>query len=63
MRAGCTGPCQQGRVTCPTPEACEIEEPNFYGQEHWRVFFVDLAMACAFAAVAAGLVVWVVRQA
>ena len=25
MRA-CTGPCNQGRITCPTPDACEHSE-------------------------------------
>ena len=24
----CAGPCQQGRLPCPTPEACESPEPE-----------------------------------
>lgn len=24
----CTGPCQQGRLKCPTPAACMIDEPE-----------------------------------
>lgn len=26
MRPGCNGPCHQGRVPCPTPEACELAD-------------------------------------
>jgi hypothetical protein len=36
-------------VSCPTPEACEIEveEPSFYGREHWRDMLTDAALtAC-----------------
>lgn len=26
----CHGPCRQGRLPCPTPEACERPDPNDY---------------------------------
>jgi len=26
--AGCSGACQQGRLLCPHPEACEIAAPD-----------------------------------
>jgi len=51
---------QQGRY----PEAAEPctelgvdDEPDFYGREHWRVFAVDLVLACLVAACAVALVV------
>lgn len=50
MRPACNGPCQQGRLPCPTPEACEVdeEEPSFYGREHWKEVLTDAALtACA----------------
>lgn len=39
----CHGPCHQGRVKCPTPHACEIqdEDPDFYGFDWWRGIIVD----------------------
>lgn len=47
----CTGPCQQGRQACPTPEACELEaeEPDFYGRAHWLDLVCDAALAGALA--------------
>ena len=27
MTKHCHGPCQQGRLPCPTPDACELQEP------------------------------------
>ena len=51
MRPVCNGPCQQGRVSCPTPEACEVdaEEPNFYGREYWREVLTDAALTACIA--------------
>ena len=38
---GCHGPCNQGRDACPTPWACEVEEPP-----PWRlVYWEDVAIA------------------
>lgn len=60
MRPGCTGPCQQGRLPCPTPDACQVEEPNFYSREHWREMGFDLGVVIlvvmAVVAVAAAVV-------
>lgn len=52
MRPGCNGPCQQGRMPCPTPEACEVEadEREFYGREHW----LDMLQGAVVVAVLAG---------
>lgn len=51
MSRVCHGPCQQGRLPCPTPEACEVEEePDFYGREHW----LDIVQGAVVAAVVAG---------
>ena len=50
MSRACHGPCQQGRLPCPTPGACEVdeEEPSFYGREHWIELLTDAALtACA----------------
>lgn len=64
MRPACNGPCQQGRLPCPTPEACEVdvEEPSFYGREHWRETLTDAALtACAAGLVMVVAVVMVSR--
>lgn len=61
MRPACNGPCQQGRLPCPTPEACEVdeEEPSFYGREHWLdiVQGVVVVGALAGAAILAGVLI------
>lgn len=63
MSRACHGPCEQGRLPCPTPEACEVEEPVFYGRQHWRETMADVifvAAICALVMVAAvALVTWV----
>ena len=47
----CHGPCWQGRLPCPAPEACEVEEePDFYGREHW----LDIVQGVVVVAVLAG---------
>lgn len=28
MNKHCHGPCQQGHKPCPTPDACELQEPE-----------------------------------
>ena len=28
MSTGCTGPCKQGRIKCPTPADCQLPEPK-----------------------------------
>lgn len=43
----CHGPCKQGRLPCPTPEACERPDPDDYGH---IVTDVLVAMACVMAA-------------
>jgi hypothetical protein len=50
----CHGPCDQGRKPCPTPEACEVQEP-----EHniLRVVLSDIAIGVLLMALIA-LVVW-----
>ena len=36
----CTGPCTQGRTTCPCPESCEVpsEEHEGFGAVVWPLF-------------------------
>lgn len=62
MRAGCNGPCQQGRVPCPTPEACEVEveEPMFYGRQWLREAVYDAALVLALVGLLMAAVVAVV---
>lgn len=64
MRPGCNGPCQQGRLPCPTPEACEVdvEEPSFYGREHWRETLTDAALTACVAALVTVVAVVVVSR-
>lgn len=52
MRPVCNGPCQQGRLPCPAPEACEVDkdEPSFYGREHW----LDIVQGAVVVVVVAG---------
>lgn len=56
--SGCTGPCNQGRLPCPTPAACGLEEPPEH--DHARVVLMDLLVAAVAFAVVVGIVVlWV----
>lgn len=45
MSNRCAGPCQQGRLPCPTPDACELSE-----QEASRLVGRTLWIAAALAA-------------
>lgn len=60
----CSGPCNQGRIPCPTPGACEVQEPDFYGREHWLdiVQGVVVVAALAGSAILAGVLIagWLV---
>lgn len=43
----CSGPCQQGRRKCPTPEACENEEfQASYTNMALDVFLAVMLTAC-----------------
>lgn len=42
----CNGPCAQGRLPCPTPEACELEEVPFY-ETRIKDAIVALLLVCA----------------
>lgn len=54
---GCNGPCEQGRLTCPTPEACEQDlDTQDCGR---RLLDVAIASALAAAAVAIALAIGV----
>ena len=57
---GCTGPCDQGRLPCPCPAACQFEdeppEPSSY-----RVVFVDVLIASVIIAAIAAIVLGVMR--
>lgn len=46
--AACTGPCEQGRRLCPTPDACRIPEPDLplTGGDWWLA--VGIVGACIF---------------
>ena len=51
---GCTGPCDQGRLPCPCPAACQFEdeppEPN-----HLRVVLIDCLIAAVIVVVIAAI--------
>ena len=55
----CTGPCDQGRLPCPCPAACQFEdeppEPSSY-----RVVFVDAMIAAVIVATVSAIVLGVV---
>ena len=42
---GCTGPCDQGRLPCPCPSACGLDEPPEH--DMLRVVLIDCLIACA----------------
>lgn len=46
----CSGPCQQGRVPCPCPQACDARDDD---EEHLNVFRGLLVAIGATAATAA----------
>lgn len=54
----CNGPCDQGRKPCPTPWACEVEEPK---HDPVRVVLFDAVIAVMILACVAMIVVGVVR--
>ena len=55
---GCNGPCEQGRLPCPTPWACEVEEPK---HDPVRVVLFDAVVAVMILAAVAMIVWGVVR--
>ena len=55
---GCNGPCDQGRLPCPCPAACQFEdEPP--EPDHLRVVVVDGLIAAGIVAVIAAIVLGV----
>ena len=58
MNHHCTGPCDQGRLPCPCPAACQFEdeppEPSSY-----RVVLIDGLIAAVIVAVIAAIVLGV----
>lgn len=58
MNHHCTGPCDQGRLPCPCPAACQFEdeppEPDSY-----RVVLIDALIAAVIVAVIAAIVLGV----
>lgn len=40
----CSGPCEQGRLNCPTPWACEREEPQNDKWYYLPEFIVAVAL-------------------
>lgn len=50
----CNGPCEQGRKPCPTPWACEVEEPE---HDMLRVVLFDVIVALMVLACVA-MIVW-----
>ena len=47
--SGCSGPCEQGKKPCPTPEACRVPDK---GQMYWE----DVAIAVGLTAFVAFLI-------
>lgn len=47
----CHGPCQQGRLRCPCPDACELSEPD--RMTGWAYAATVLALLAASVAVLA----------
>ena len=45
----CNGPCHQGRLMCPTPDACEQEDESFENSGKRLLDFVVATCLAAFA--------------
>lgn len=48
----CTGPCNQGRSACPTPEACEVSEDDadpVASAVFWRLYAVAVLLVALMA--------------
>lgn len=43
VNGGCSGPCEQGKKPCPTPEACRVPDEG-------QMYLKDVAIACGFTA-------------
>ena len=56
---GCNGPCDQGRLPCPCPSACGLEEPPEH--DFVRVVLFDVVIAVMILACVAMIVWGVVR--
>lgn len=54
--AGCHGPCSQGRRFCPTPDACQIAEPDTFAI--WRGLRVAIAFTAGCVVLALCLAYW-----
>ena len=52
----CDGPCEQGRRECPTPWACEVEEPD---NSSYRAVFIDCFIAAVIIAAITAIVLGV----
>lgn len=50
----CHGPCMQGRLPCPTPEACERPDPN----DRRVVSDLFITVVCIAAAAILALSIW-----
>ena len=53
--SGCNGPCNQGRLPCPCPSACGLEEPPEH--DMLRVVLFDAVVAVMILA-AVAMIVW-----
>lgn len=42
---GCTGPCQQGRLKCPTPDACHAPDGDEDAPERYIVVALVIGVA------------------
>ena len=58
MNHHCTGPCDQGRLPCPCPAACQFddEEPE---PDSYRVVLIDCLIAAVIVATVAAIVLGV----
>jgi hypothetical protein len=55
MRPGCNGPCDQGRKSCPTPEACELAADADDGLEAAGLLLVAIVVVLVISLVAASI--------
>ncbi len=58
MNHHCTGPCDQGRLPCPCPAACQFEDEPPEPNSH-RVVLIDGLIAAVIVATVAAIVLGV----
>jgi hypothetical protein len=62
VRYGCTAQlCQQGRATCPCPQACEVPAPDADPLHDEPATRIEIALMCAAIVAVAAVVLFAIK--